>query len=293
MDLVNWRIPMTWSRCRALLQSLQREHPQACRLETIGYSPGGRSVDALYLGQGDRRVLYAAAHHGNEWLTATLLVTFAQWALTGSHHLNATLCLVPMVDPDGVDLVTGAIEPDSAEYGMARSLSARYPQIPFPQGWKANLRGVDLNLNYPAGWRRAREIKFSQGYTQPGPRDYVGRYPLDQPESQALAGLTMAFDPHLVLAYHSQGREIYWQFADFVIPGARELGEEFAALSGYRLAEPPENSSYAGFKDWFIQDFQRPGYTIEVGQGSNPLPTEQFPQIWEENLPILRKAAEG
>ena len=34
--------------------------------------------------------------------------------------------------------------------------------------------GVDLNLQFPAGWEQAKEIKFAQGFTSPAPRDYVG-----------------------------------------------------------------------------------------------------------------------
>ena len=204
-----------------------------------------------------------------------------------------TINMVPMVDPDGVDLVTGAIKPGEGQYEIARRMAATYPSIPFPDGWKANLLGVDLNLQYPAGWLQAREIKFSQGFTRPGPRDYVGRAPLSQKESRALAGYTEYIDPDLILAYHAQGREIYWQFDDIEVPGARELGERLADVSGYTLTEPVEESSYAGYKDWYIKVFRRPGYTIEVGSGVNPLPLEQFDEIYRDNLGILVTAALG
>ena len=205
----------------------------------------------------------------------------------------ATIHLVPLVDPDGVDLVVGAIQPGTLEYEAARGLADNYPGIPFPDGWKANLLGVDLNLQYPALWLRAREIKFSQGFTRPGPRDYVGRAPLSQLESRALASLTEAIDPALVLAYHTQGKVIYWQFRDIFVPGAKDLAEEFARLSGYALEQVPEESSYAGYKDWFISRFRRPGFTIEVGSGENPLPLSQFDEIYRDNLGILTTAALG
>ena len=121
----------------------------------------------------------------------------------------------------------------------------------------------------------------------------MGRAPLNQLESRALAGYTEFIDPALVLALHAQGREIYWKFLDIEVPGARELGEKFAQVSGYRLTEPAFNSSFAGYKDWFIQNFRRPGYTIEVGQGTNPLPLSQFDEIYRDNLGILVTAAFG
>ncbi len=204
-----------------------------------------------------------------------------------------TIHTVPMVDPDGVDLVTGAIEPGTLQFAAAESLAANYPGIPFPDGWKANLLGVDLNLQYPAGWLTAREIKFSAGYTRPGPRDYVGRAPLTQRESKALAEYTRAVDPRLVLAYHTQGKVIYWQFRDYQVTGARELAQEFARVSGYEVEDTPYESSFAGFKDWFIQDFRRPGFTIEAGIGENPLPITQFDSIYRDNLGILVTAALG
>ena len=153
--------------------------------------------------------------------------------------------------------------------------------------------GVDLNLQYPAGWLQAREIKFDQGFTRPGPRDYVGRAPLTQLESRALLGYTEFIDPALVLAFHTQGQLIFWTFRDIQVPGAEELGREFARLSGYTLADVPYESSFAGYKDWFIQEFRRPGYTVEAGSGVNPLPLEQFPEIYDACLGILVTAAMG
>ena len=60
-----------------------------------------------------------------------------------------------------------------------------------------------------------------------------------------------------------------------------------AAASGYALSEIPYSSSFAGYKDWFIQDFDRPGYTIEAGAGENPLPITQLPEMYRDNLPIF------
>ena len=291
---------MTSQRCEEAIRLLAETY--GFRREQLTTTAWGRPVTALVAGTGERQVLFTAAHHANEWITAPLLLRFAEELGKGGKlygvdaHIilrNCTVHMVPMVDPDGVDLVTGAIGPGSLEYEQAAALADDYPQIPFPEGWKANLLGVDLNLQYPAGWLQAREIKFAQGYDRPGPRDFVGRAPLAQREPIALAEYTEAVDPALVLAYHTQGQVIYWQYQDLEVPGARELAEEFSKVSGYALEDVPYASGFAGYKDWFIRRFRRPGFTVEAGLGENPLPIEQFGEIYGRNIGILVTAALG
>ena len=305
MPIVNTGVPITSELNQRYLQQIAEKYPFT-KLEEVGVTDFQRPIWMLTIGTGKRHVLFTAAHHANEWITALVLLKYAEdladaiqkggilFGQRAKEMAEAVMIhIIPLVNPDGVDLVTGALTPESAQYQLARELARKYPAIPFPEGWKANLLGVDLNLNYPAGWLQAREIKFAQGYTSPGPRDYVGRAPLDQMESRALADLTEKLDPELVLAYHSQGKEIYWQFRDYEVPGAKELGEVMARVSGYTLADTPYESSFAGYKDWFIQNFRRPGYTVEVGSGENPLPLSQFPEIYRDNVPLLNIAALG
>ncbi len=298
-DAVPDDVPMTYTLLRLSLQGLAGRYP-FLTVNDIGETFYGRKIPQIAVGIGPRRILYNAAHHANEWITTPLLLRFLeQYARAISEngtifgfraqalYQRATLHLVPMVNPDGVELVTGGLEPTDPGYAEAAALAQGYPAIPFPDGWKANLRGVDLNLNYPARWERAREIKFAQGFTRPGPRDYVGGAPLDQPESEAMARLTELIRPDLTLSYHTQGNVIYWKFGSIEPAGARELGEAFASVSGYTLEEVPDESAYAGYKDWFLLKFDKPGYTVEVGQGRNPLPLTQFAEIYARNLGIL------
>ena len=303
MVIVNTEVPITSANCNRTILELVETYP-FCRTEVLARTAFGREIRTLAIGHGPRKVIYSASHHANEWITTLVLLKFVEelaqryaareniFGTPAQRILSAaTIYTVPMVNPDGVDLVVGDIDP--GQLAIARELADNYPQIPFPEGWKANLAGVDLNLQYPAGWLTAREIKFSQGFTRPGPRDYVGRAPLNQPESRALHGYTEYIDPALILAYHSQGKEIYWKFRDYEVPGAEELGQAFARVSGYTLSDTPYASGFAGYKDWFIERFRRPGYTIEVGQGVNPLPLSQFPEIYRDNLGILVLAALG
>ena len=102
-----------------------------------------------------------------------------------------------------------------------------------------------------------------------------------------MVALTEEITPRLTLSYHSQGEVIYWKFLDIEPPEAEQIGQTFARISGYTLEDTPYASGFAGYKDWYILKYDRPGYTIEVGNGTNPLPISQFAEIYEKNLGIL------
>ena len=298
-DVVPTDQPFTYELLTLCLDGLAARYP-FLTVRNVGETAYGRKLPQIAVGLGQRRVLYNASHHANEWITTPLLLKFLEdyaRAVSENEKLfgfsaqalyqRTTLHLVPMVNPDGVELVTGGLLAGDPGWAEAERLAANYPDIPFPDGWKANLRGVDLNLNYPARWEQAREIKFAQGYSRPGPRDYVGPAPRSEAESEAMIRLTELVEPALTLSYHTQGEVIYWRFLNMEPAGARELGERFAAVSGYTLEDVPFASGFAGYKDWFILTRDRPGYTVEVGRGENPLPLSQFGEIYARNLGIL------
>lgn len=285
-------VPYTSSLTEDVIRKLADEYPFVER-SGIGKSVMGREIWMLKIGTGEKQVFYNASFHANEWITTPVLLKFAEEYIRAVAQDRATelfrkttLYLVPLVNPDGVDLVTGALR-EGDYYDKAAQIASAYPDIPFPDGWKANIEGIDLNLQFPAGWELAKEIKYSQGYTSPAPRDYVGPAPLTAPESVAVYELTQQSDFRLILCYHTQGEVIYWKYKDYEPECSRRIAEAFAKSSGYALEETPAASGNAGYKDWFIQDYNRPGYTIEAGLGENPLPISQFDEIYRRNLGIL------
>lgn len=298
-NIVPTNVYYTSNILRSNIEHLRNRY-KFLRTGNIGYSVLGRNIPYIQIGTGTKEVMYSGAIHANEWITAVVLMKFVEdfaKAYENNGFIygysareifnNTTIYIVPMVNPDGVDLVTGNITPNSGIYNQFRDISLNFPTIPFPSGWKANFNGVDLNLQFPAGWENARKIKFAQGYTRPAPRDFVGFGPLTEPESLALYNFTLIHNFRLILAYHTQGEVIYWKYADFLPPYSQEIGERFAEASGYTLDITPPESAYAGYKDWFIQEYNKPGYTIEAGLGNNPLPLSQFEQIYKDNIGIL------
>ena len=199
-DVVPTDIAYSSALINYCVQGLAARYPALAAGE-LGKSVLGAPLWYLRLGTGENRVLYNAAHHANEWITVPLLLKFTE-ALCRAEAAGenvfgqsvremlkrSTLWLVPAVNPDGVDLVTGALT-GGAAYDYARAIAARYPQFSFPDGWKANIRGIDLNLQYPAGWEQAKANKEALGIVSPAPADYVGPAPLTAPESRAMLPL--------------------------------------------------------------------------------------------------------
>lgn len=261
------------------------------RQREIGSSVMGKPLPEVQIGRGARRVHVNGSFHANEWITTPLLIRFLNeyvLALTnqqtirglqmGPWYANVTMSAVPMVNPDGVNLVLNGLPAEEPYRSEALAINNGSTDFSL---WKANIRGVDLNNQFPARW----EIEAERREQQPSPANYPGSAPLTEPEAQAMAQLAVESDFQRVLAFHTQGEVIYWGFENLEPPESAVLANEFARVSGYEPIQFVD--SYAGYKDWFIQQWRRPGFTIEAGLGTNPLPFTQFEEIYQENLGIL------
>ncbi len=262
----------------------------------------GKKLEVLKIGKGKNHLFINAGFHANEWLNIPLVLKYAEEYLDAfiknkplfgedpkKLYDSVTLHIMPLVNPDGLDIVTKALK-DGNFFEKAKEISQNYPFVPFPEGWKANINGVDLNLQYPANWEKAREIKFNMGFTSPSPIEYVGIKPLSEPEAVCVYNYTLKNDFRMILAYHSQGNIIYWKYLDYLPPESERIGNILSDASGYPLEITPADSSFAGYKDWFISQYNRPGYTIETGTGKNPLPLSQFDDIYNANKKLLTEA---
>ncbi|WP_164668817.1 M14 family metallopeptidase [Virgibacillus doumboii] len=259
--------------------------------QVIGSSVMGKDLIELQIGNGGKQVHIDGSFHANEWITTPVIMRFInEYALSFTNKrpirglnmlplFNDTrLSVVPMVNPDGVNLVLNGAS--AAGQYQEQVLSINNQNTDF-SSWKANISGVDLNNQYPALW----EIEAQRKPDSPQPRDYPGPYPLSEPESIAMAELARERNFLRVNAFHTQGEVIYWGFEGLEPPVSQDIVNEYARVSGYRPIRYVD--SYAGYKDWFIQDFRRPGFTVELGSGVNPLPFSQFDEIYQETLGIM------
>ncbi|MDP4179916.1 MAG: M14 family metallopeptidase [Bacillota bacterium] len=297
IDIVFTDIDYTYEILDRQIRGLRVRYP-FIEVGIAGKSVMGKNLYFIRLGRGPRQVSYNATHHANEWITTPLLMKFVEnfakaYSVGGSIRgysipdiwRQTTLYVIPMVNPDGVDLVN--YWPNYADPAYNEAIKLNKTGLPIPSVWKANIRGTDLNLNYPAEWDKEHNLEIQQGIIGPAPRDFGGPYPLSEPETISMVNFTKNHNFRLIIAYHTQGNVIYYQFENLQPPESTTIAQLFAKVSGYVIAENPGEASYAGYKDWFIQEYGKPGFTIEVGIGVNPIPVSQFPDIYQQNEEIL------
>lgn len=261
----------------------------------IGRSVLGRDIRGVMLGSGRHRVLMAAAFHGQEWLTSLICLRLCEeicssyaacrplegWNIRRA-MLGRSMVFVPMVNPDGIEI---ALHGSQSAKQNSRAVHEAGGDI--LGRWQANANGVDINHNFNAGWQELQQAEREKGIVGFSARQWGGKFPESEPETQALVGLCERASFRHVVALHSQGEEIYWQYGEHTPLDSELMAKAMATVSGYRVAEPKGLASHGGFKDWFIETYHRPGFTIELGKGTNPLPLDDFENIYQKAREML------
>jgi g-D-glutamyl-meso-diaminopimelate peptidase len=256
-------------------------------VDVIGYSVMKQSIYAFSIGNGKKEIFYSGGWHANEWHTSKFLLQYIEQIAIQQHQgglwhgydvnkilKEVTLYVVPLVNPDGVDLVLQGIYPDHPYYREVLKINKGMRRF---EHWSSNIRGVDLNHQWPAGW----EIEAQGSPQEPWARHYSGSAPLTEPEAKAIYQFTNQHSFAYVLAFHSQGQVIYWGYRGMEPLESKEMAERLSLASSYTPVHTAESDG--GYKDWFIQETGRPGFTIEVGVGTNPLSVEAYAEIWSNN----------
>lgn len=273
----------------ARLAELASKH-RFIRCETVGRSLCGSNIRALFIGCGKKKLLYAGAHHGSEYITSALLCDFAEEfasaADMGGRRFGVdcrdilerrTLIILPMVNPDGVDIALMGADKSTPLGAKLCSLNKNSSDFTH---WQANARGVDPNHNYNYRFAEYKQLEKQLGIL-PGPSKYSGEYPESEPETLAVARLVSRLctpcSPErrlcALLSFHTQGEVIFSHDTKECSAGAAFLSR----ASGYRDEKTDSGAAgltgaYGGLADWACRELALPAYTVECGKGKNPLP---------------------
>ena len=196
----------------------QASRPAVLGKRVIGHSVQGRPIRAWHLGQpghGNKTVVLIAQMHGDERKVANILTS-----LRDGHKIRGVnLWVVPRYNPDGHAHHT-----------------------------RHNARGVDLNRNYPASWKRTK------GYFN------SGRKAASEPETRAMMAFLRKIDPDYVLSFHQPLHGV-----DTLTPH-----KKFSHKVAKKLHLPTKRFSCNGgchgtMTMWFNRHFDGKALTIEYG----------------------------
>ena len=287
----------TAENVEAYIREVLKRHPCSKNF-SAGKSVLGRKINVLTVGNPCGCVLFVGGTHGSEWLTVLAVLRFFEEVCTAFEHekmlfgvnirqrlAKRGLAVIPVLNPDGTEISLA---------GKAGALGAKKRIERLCEGdfchWNANAHGVDINHNFGAGWDALHAKEREKGIFGPAPGKYGGPRPFSEPETRAVCGFCSTFDVKRLYSFHSQGEEIYWYYGPRTPIVSRDMANELAAECGYRVCFPNGMAASGGLKDWYIENFGRPGFTFEIGLGENPLPLKDFDEVYKKLRPALFKA---
>ncbi|MCK0472160.1 M14 family metallopeptidase [Halalkalibacter sp. APA_J-10(15)] len=292
-DQMDW-LGLTEFNQHDLEGMLSRLQKNGVETDVIGYSVMNKPIYAFKIGTGKKKVFYSGGWHANEWITSKLLAYFLyeiserqkdqqRWHGYSIEELlkDSTLYVVPIVNPDGIELVQQGIYNEHPHFHQVLEINKGMRSF---DHWSSNIRGVDLNHQWPAGW--AKEANESP--KEPWSRHYSGQKPLTEPEAKAIYKYTNQHQFDYVLAFHSQGQVIYWGYNHLEPEVSEAMVSRLSYVSSYLPVKTADSDG--GYKDWFIQHYRKPGFTIEVGVGVNPLSPDHFSEVWSNNCLLTLEA---
>lgn len=272
-------------------------------LGTIGNSILGHDIPRITIGKGNKSVIYIAGHHGMEWITSAILIKFlydyceeykndSLFGGISSRVIFETrkIHIIPMLNPDGIDYSIHGVS--SNNILKDRLVKMNNNSLDF-SSWQANARGVDLNHNYAVGFKEYKSIEKELNIINGANSKYSGEHPESEPETKALCNFVRYEMPELALSLHSQGEEIYYTCGEHSAHNSLPIAKTIARLTGYEISLPSGTAQYGGFTEWFIEEFNKPSFTIECGKGKNPLPITKLDEIYSRlkralfTIPIL------
>ncbi|MBO4251138.1 MAG: hypothetical protein J5911_00570 [Clostridia bacterium] len=230
----------------------------------IGFTENGNLIPYFKVKKTAHPVVIAQyAIHAREYITAYLgMMQAKDFAERGKH---GTVYFIPAVNIDGI----------------AETQSDKL--------YKANARGVDLNVNFDADWGRGEK-----NLRKKASENYIGEKPFSEWETRSLRDFTLLVGPDITVSYHSKGEEIYWEF--FQSKSALERDFKIAVAVSAATGYPLRNAgrSAGGYKDWCVQKLGIPALTIEVGNDglSHPIGKEHAEEIFIRNKSVFKVITE-
>lgn len=222
-----------------------------CRsISNFGSSVDGRNLTALTFGNGSTTILFIGSIHGNEQSARYLMENWINELERNYFDIpsGVKVVVIPTINPDG------------------NAKNNRY-----------NSNGIDLNRNFPSNdWQSDIYSLNNQLLSGAG-----GAAPLSEPESQAIANLTLSLRPQLTVTYHAAASYAIANQAG----NSYDFAETYANLTGYRNMTGVEGGfSYpitGTYDDWLRDAYNLPSIIIELSSSTNPEFSRNKTALWQ------------
>lgn len=269
------------------LETLQKKYPELLELERIGTSVAGKPIMALrmtadqtgyrlngmHLRTLRKHIFIEAGTHARETINPAILVKMVEdycKDYADEKHLpdqdmgkileGHVLHFVVLTNPDGFDLVKADWKKESDK--------------------KSNLRGVDLNRNYPSVYFDSKAKRFlsisdtidkkklPKAAKAPGKAFYPGKSPLTEPETKAVASYIGAYPFQGFISFHSQGQVVYHArrgMDETYNKLTEKIAGALAKKAGYKvMSAEDEVPTYGYLADFAAFETHKPAFTIET-----------------------------
>lgn len=272
--------------------ALERMYPELIKTSSIGKSVENRDLLLIEFGKGPTKIFVCGTHHAREYIATTYLMYAIDQYSYAYHHGsmwgkynprtildNVTFCIVPMVNPDGVNLVQNGIYATSHAAELSQMKIYESPQYGY-RAWKGNIRGVDVNWNYDKDW------SITKNKNPRGSAGFNGDQPNTEPETIAVSQYV---DSHIFegfFSFHTQGQMFYWADNE-----ARPSNIQIALKADTGFAPYKEKATGIGgsFFDYVYRKYNKPTVTVELCPyvGNYPYPDANFNTVWAPTKNVL------
>lgn len=293
----------SYSRMKKELNALEKQYPGLIDMSYYGKTVSQRKIPLVKLGKGKKKILIVGTVHAREYVTTSHIMKsidyYAQCyakdkkiegADTRKVLDKVTFYFVPMLNIDGAEIVSHKIK---SKYKKKAQKAVGKKTYKVTQNmWKANLRGADLNRNFPYAWKRRTNSPKKASYMM-----YKGKKAASEPETKAMIKLCKNNKFSHLFTMHTRGQIVYWRDnGNGAVPGDSKLAKKVRSINGYRLMPSTKNANGygGGFENWFRHEYNRPALCIELTSVNQPYksaPKNFNSCVWSKNKDLFIKTA--
>lgn len=270
VTIVDYTTPYTSDVVYRNIEALLASYPELISTESIGTSVLGKDIPLIKIGTGERKAIVVAGLHSREGISVTFTMRcieeyaeayYSKSGKYGSYNVKEmldkfTLYIVPLMNPDGLDIVNTELEPVYDGFTLEGFERAKY---------KNNANGVNLNRNFPFMWGYSDD-KNVINITNPDTLSYAGESAGSEPETQAIMKVCNENEFEWLLDVHCRGNIMYYQDQYNEVTSAdNRLASLLARRCGFTLQD--KSTAYeisGGLENWFRAEFGKPGICIEL-----------------------------